>query len=1238
MKKLMITLTAAALAFGLRAADEGFKAGTGFEDGVAPSAETTDWTLPEGDDNRVLTVTDYEGSGRLINVPAQYDGDETNAKYLDLRTTFGKPVELNVSDATMGGIYFDSLVKFTACDEDPVASTYENAKLIVYTKENEDGTQNLFVMAGKLDSEKQVTPTAYDCGEWNKGDQWVRLTIKTIGDAGAGVPAFVVFIDGREGSTPVMCDDVKTDVNAAIGGNLTNVGTYWNNLKALFPSLVQTGDAKGTVTSVGFDGQGKIDDLAFTATTPDFCADPGFFTLSWNDKVEVTSYTINDEAPVAVTSADGQVVIPFINAPVSIKVEVAAKPNCAIGEISASAGASYDAETGRFTIIAGASAPVAEIAGVDMTPKMQLIIDGADPVVCYSFADLLAKVNNPEVCQAGSKVTVKLTDDLSANADGEVSEATFTSAAEVTLDLAGHTITGTEDIHGQVVVAVGNFKITDSSELKTGKIVAVEGNTGAVGVFAAAEGDVTTIDAGTFDGLVYVDEGYAEEEVPAAALSITGGNFAGDSEAFYLADSVAEGYEAKYADGYWTVAAVEKTGWALYLAQGENENEFLIQDEEDLIEFATYMETSEDFATTGVTFKQTANIDLDGEIWDGPGESRTTTGAFMGVYDGNGKTISNLTLAKKEYNGFIGCMAGASQLKNLTILVKGFGREGAASFGGAGAVGFSMGTDVLVENVTVKGQTAETELDGTHNIAGIGCRLEGKITLRNCTNELNLASNYSKVGGMCAIASSRDAGGDIIFDGCVNKGNARVYGAKGGSTGLSGIIGYIENGHKIQGTTNDDPAFIKTLTIVNCENWGVLTADSTATAAKIGSIAAYLGGYTRGTISGNTAKADVLAVANGRSCDGLNFATVADGVATFVADSAVVAGGTYKVMADGKKAVEVTLKASETIAFDKALVSDFVATVNPDTGATVSSSTEGTVTTYTARALNVVTASVTFENATATVSVADEAEVVEGTKVTVTAAKAADGYKNVKVTINGEEATEFTVTDTTESLVIVVSAEKMNEVTASVTLTGATATVSVKNGATVREGTEVTVTGEAATEGYEAPITVTINGVARSTYTVTAEDTELIITVVATESAKEDWEHPATDITETTTAAQAWPSLAESPLATANAGKLKTWAETQKVDFADAASIKVDAFLLDCANTDEAVKAAKAEFKVTSLTQDAEGKWVAKVGTVGDGEAYKNGYVAIVEVTIEGADKANSKFYQATLNLQPAVK
>ena len=98
-------------------------------------------------------------------------------------------------------------------------------------------------------------------------------------------------------------------------------------------------------------------------------------------------------------------------------------------------------------------------------------------------------------------------------------------------------------------------------------------------------------------------------------------------------------------------------------------------------------------------------------------------------------------------------------------------------------------------------------------------------------------------------------------------------------------------------------------------------------------------------------------------------------------------------------------------------------------------------------------------------------------------------------------------------------------------------------------------------------------------------------------------------------------------LAGVPADKLAAWAKGNgKVAFSDAGTIKMDAYLLNCENTDAAITAAKANFKIVSIEQNAQGAWVAKVtDNTGDGEAFGNGYVVI-----KGSATVNGTYNLAT--------
>ena len=101
------------------------------------------------------------------------------------------------------------------------------------------------------------------------------------------------------------------------------------------------------------------------------------------------------------------------------------------------------------------------------------------------------------------------------------------------------------------------------------------------------------------------------------------------------------------------------------------------------------------------------------------------------------------------------------------------------------------------------------------------------------------------------------------------------------------------------------------------------------------------------TLSGTNKGNSTVQSYTGNATPGLNFATVDGNVATFVADDALAAGGTYKVMASGVTAT-YAFSAPGTIAFDEALFAPTYAVTAP--GLALTDATEGTVRTYTAAA------------------------------------------------------------------------------------------------------------------------------------------------------------------------------------------------------------------------------------------------------------------------------------------------
>ena len=317
MKKLMTLLSAAAVAFGLQAADTG----TSFEGMEAGDlditsstgelvAESSGYWRTNGNEQVSLKVVQGVSVPRSSYdaYPSQYE-ESSQLKYLEIKTPFGNAVERQIkyngdTQEFTNGFYFDSLVKFTAFDEDPLTTAVTNdfagAKIAVWLQEVKSeqdpdvvvGT-NLYVRAGYLGGQGDPTVKTYDCGSLSNADAWHRLTIKAIPSiyALSEVPGFVVFIDGiARGATPASYD------TGIVYESLSDKYEGFYVLKALFPSCVQSGSGYDTLKSISFDGQGEVDDIVFTETVPfEAAKDSEFVYVSWNED-DVTAVSIDGEA------------------------------------------------------------------------------------------------------------------------------------------------------------------------------------------------------------------------------------------------------------------------------------------------------------------------------------------------------------------------------------------------------------------------------------------------------------------------------------------------------------------------------------------------------------------------------------------------------------------------------------------------------------------------------------------------------------------------------------------------------------------------------------------------------------------------------------------------------------------------------------------------------------------------------------------------------------------------------
>ena len=280
--------------------------------------------------------------------------------------------------------------------------------------------------------------------------------------------------------------------------------------------------------------------------------------------------------------------------------------------------------------------------------------------------------------------------------------------------------------------------------------------------------------------------------------------------------------------------------------------------------------------TAGVTFRLTANIALPNTTITTTTEAKnknnysnssdigTEANPFKGIFDGNGKTISNLIIAKNTYSspsalgeedmdarGVFAHTDGATIL-NLTVAASGLRHE----LTNAGAlIGYAKNT--TVKNCASTGDLTTTGLAAhisrvQENIGGlVGTADGGEYFL--CKSSVRL-TGLENVGGLFGVAK-----GNVRITGCDSLGSVGYSTQKGGTnpTNFGGIAG------KADGAL-----------IYSCLVKATVYAKTTADAAFAGGIA--------GEVSGTTVVANcVVDVAATSGATGVTFdPVIAKGSAT----------------------------------------------------------------------------------------------------------------------------------------------------------------------------------------------------------------------------------------------------------------------------------------------------------------------------------------------------------------------
>jgi hypothetical protein len=349
-----------------------------------------------------------------------------------------------------------------------------------------------------------------------------------------------------------------------------------------------------------------------------------------------------------------------------------------------------------------------------------------------------------------------------------------------------------------------------------------------------------------------------------------------------------------------------------------------------------------------------------------------------------------------DYCGFFNSAYGAT-IQNLKIQYAGslFAADTTASTLESGATFVGVAKESTLQNLTSLQKDSSTAVSCSKGFGGIVGFVTSGTTVEYCTNNVNMTSMANnKAGGIAMIVQGGT--GMATIRNCENNGTTA-----GNNTQKGGIVGYV-------GTDGS-------LTIDSCTD----TAGSEPTF--------YCWNKGTVTVSGvNKAPASVVPCknqsnGNARAVNGLTFATVDNGVATFVADNALALNGVYKVMAPSTPTYEFT--AAGSISFDTNLIQTVTFAITAAQGLKgVTETTESGVVTFTAAAYATPTVTVTGgANATAVWTV--NGAVVAAAPATLTEG---DTYSVAYTANQGYEFAEGAVTSAsgtagTENIVITIA-------------------------------------------------------------------------------------------------------------------------------------------------------------------------------------------------------------------------
>ena len=258
--------------------------------------------------------------------------------------------------------------------------------------------------------------------------------------------------------------------------------------------------------------------------------------------------------------------------------------------------------------------------------------------------------------------------------------------------------------------------------------------------------------------------------------------------------------------------------------------------------------TSTDETSTPVTFENVkitlaADIDLSGKEWTpignvnfNPNTGDYVTGEtkypFKGTFDGNGKTIRNMTVSTATTGtGLFGYIEGGSvsdlTLTNVKISSNDDGVGAVAGYiaGGAEISGVGVGTSA---------KNAGTVNGSGDGVGGIVGSIISEGSVEDCVNYANVSTSKYNAGGIAGTAFCKPTGEGMSISGCHNYGAVTSSGVSAG-----GIVGLSLASHNYGAVTSSGASAggivgLSLATISDCHNHSDVTGTGTSVGGIVG--------------------------------------------------------------------------------------------------------------------------------------------------------------------------------------------------------------------------------------------------------------------------------------------------------------------------------------------------------------------------------------------------------------------